>query len=244
MNNLAQVIQFNSIVENENNDREVVDINSKAVKGAREKDPFRNLDDIRMIQEYFLRWGEHRNYLMFTLGCNLSLRASDLLSLKWGDIFTKDENGNVVYGSDFCMIETKTKKAKFIRLNKVCKHAVEKYISREYIDLKDLDLDAYLFPSRTRDKNGEFQSLSVGQCGKIIKEVTKKLKIEGQYCSHSMRKTFGYHYFKSTGDITTLTKLFNHDSLQTTLVYIGISKDDILGAYDVVGGVLYEAFVE
>ena len=48
---------------------------------------------------------------------------------------------------------------------------------------------------------------------------------------HSMRKTFGYHYYKQTKDIALLQKIFNHSSPAITLAYIGIDQDRMDRAY-------------
>ena len=43
--------------------------------------------------------------------------------------------------------------------------------------------------------------------------------------THSMRKTFGYHYYKKYKDVAMLMDLFNHSSPAITLRYIGIRQD-------------------
>ncbi|HDH4350545.1 TPA: site-specific integrase, partial [Staphylococcus aureus] len=45
--------------------------------------------------------------------------------------------------------------------------------------------------------------------------------------THSMRKTFGYHYYKKTKDVALLMDLFNHSSQVVTLRYVGISQEVI-----------------
>ena len=45
--------------------------------------------------------------------------------------------------------------------------------------------------------------------------------------THTVRKTFGYHYYRSTKDIATLMEIFNHTSQQITKRYIGISEKEI-----------------
>lgn len=45
--------------------------------------------------------------------------------------------------------------------------------------------------------------------------------------THSMRKTFGYHYYKKTKDVALLMDLFNHSSQSVTLRYIGINQDTL-----------------
>ena len=56
-------------------------------------DPIRDPQKIREIKEK-LRAANSRDYLLFTMGINLALRASDLLNIKVGNVF--DEKGNVV----------------------------------------------------------------------------------------------------------------------------------------------------
>lgn len=41
-----------------------------------------------------------------------------------------------------------------------------------------------------------------------------------------LRKTFGYHYYKQTGDIAFLMIWFNHSSVEVTKRYIGIDLDE------------------
>lgn len=61
---------------------------------------------------------------------------------------------------------------------------------------------------------------------KILRELTDYFDLES-IGTHSMRKTFGYHYYKGTKDVATLQKIFNHSSEAITLKYIGITQDSI-----------------
>ena len=45
--------------------------------------------------------------------------------------------------------------------------------------------------------------------------------------THSMRKTRGYHLYKSTKDIARVMKMLRHSSEGVTLRYIGITQEDI-----------------
>jgi integrase len=45
--------------------------------------------------------------------------------------------------------------------------------------------------------------------------------------THTMRKTFGYHYYKATIDIAMLQDIFNHSAPSITKRYIGITQDEI-----------------
>ena len=50
--------------------------------------------------------------------------------------------------------------------------------------------------------------------------------------THTLRKTFGYWFYKETKDIALLQQLFNHSSPSITLKYIGINQDVLDTALD------------
>ena len=45
--------------------------------------------------------------------------------------------------------------------------------------------------------------------------------------THTMRKTFGYWYYKETRDIASLQMILNHSHPEITLKYIGITDEEI-----------------
>lgn len=45
--------------------------------------------------------------------------------------------------------------------------------------------------------------------------------------THTMRKTFGYWYYKQTKDIATLQMILNHSHPEITLRYIGVTDEEI-----------------
>lgn len=79
--------------------------------------PFKELADIRAMRDHFRTKGELRNDLMFTVGINIGLRASDLLKLKWQNVM--DADGIVADG--ITVKEKKTKKFRTFYLNNVCR---------------------------------------------------------------------------------------------------------------------------
>ncbi len=50
--------------------------------------------------------------------------------------------------------------------------------------------------------------------------------------THTLRKTFGYHFYKETKDVALLQNIFNHSAPSVTLRYIGINQDIIDKAID------------
>jgi site-specific recombinase XerD len=88
--------------------------------------------------------------------------------------------------------------------------------------------------SRQRKKDDRYAPLSRQQAYNILKKVAKKFNIDKVGC-HTMRKTFGYHYYKKTKDIETLRKIYNHHNTGITARYIGLTQsmiDDAINRFE------------
>ena len=62
---------------------------------------------------------------------------------------------------------------------------------------------------------------------KILRSACKNCHINIKVGTHSMRKTFGYHFYKKFKDIVLLQKIFNHSAPNVTLRYIGFDQEQI-----------------
>lgn len=167
--------------------------------------PIRDPEKIRDISEY-LKKTNMRNYIMFCMGIYTGLRISDILKFRVRDLKNKD----IVY-----IKEKKTSKPKQLQINTILKKELKAY-------LEEKDGNEYLIKSA----HGVNQHLKRNEAYKIIKSVCEMFGIE-KTGTHTMRKTFGYHYYKKTGDIVTLQKWYNHSHPSVTLRYIGIEQDEI-----------------
>ncbi|PNZ71604.1 site-specific integrase, partial [Macrococcoides caseolyticum] len=134
------------------------------------------------------------------------LRVSDMLGLKKKDI--KDYT--------IKLREQKTRKQKQIPLYHL-KEDIDRYI--QFLEDED-----YLFKSNKLDSEGNSKPISRVQAYRILNHSAKSISLS-DIGTHSMRKTFGYHYYKKTKDIALLMDLFNHSSQSVTLRYIGINQD-------------------
>lgn len=172
-------------------------------------EPIRDLDKLENMCRYLKQHNE-RDYVLFCMGLYTGLRVSDILSLKIRDV--KDRSQIVIK-------EKKTNKRKYIEINPILKKVLKDYT-------KDKDPDDFLIKSR---KNYN-QPISRKRAWEIISELGNRFGIP-HLGSHSMRKTFGYHFYKQTKDIALLQSIFNHSSPSITLDYIGINKDETDTAY-------------
>ena len=167
-------------------------------------EPIRDPEKVRDIAEY-LKQGSKRNWFLFMLGIYAGRRIQDNLSMRVEDIRGK---------THIRIREGKTGKDVILKVNPELAKAAKEYTE----GMRDSD---YLFPSR---KGGGHMGRE--QAYRIIREAGMRFGL-GNIGTHTMRKTFGYFYYKqSNGDIVTLQKLFNHSSPAVTELYIGIKQEE------------------
>lgn len=176
------------------------------------------------MYNHFVEKKQYRNALMFVIGINVGLRASDLLELKWSQIF--DEDGSITNG--ITVKEDKTEKFRTFYLNESCKTAIIEY----YNGLKKKPAkNEYVFSSRKGDGH-----IEVRPAGLILKNAAKAVGIKYNVGTHSMRKTFGYWQLKAHKDdalfLCHLQEMFNHSSPQITLRYCGLAEEEMEQYYN------------
>ncbi|MBS7332272.1 MAG: tyrosine-type recombinase/integrase [Weeksellaceae bacterium] len=144
-----------------------------------------------------------RDVFLFLIGINSGLRMSDIVKLKKKDVISS-KNPRIV--------EQKTGKTRILYLSSL-QELIQDYT-------KDLEPEDYLFPST---KGGHLEVNTVYQ---MFQKVAKLLGRD-DIGTHTLRKTFGYHYYKKTKDVATLMEIFGHSSEKITKRYIGINEDEI-----------------
>jgi integrase len=175
-------------------------------------DPIKKRKDIESIKK--LLADDHRNSALFTTGINTNLRASDLLRIK------VDQVRDLKPGGEIELKEKKTGKLRRVTLNKACVQAIQRLLaSRPYAD-EDL-----LF-------TGQRGPLTVPSVHRLVKGWCRSINLRGNYGSHSLRKTWGYHQRVTFGvDIPRLMVCFNHSTQRQTLDYLCIQPEEIKDVY-------------
>ena len=121
-------------------------------------------------------------------------------------------------------MKTTRKTKKFVKLffNETVKKSIADYVNAYPVQ----DMNEYLFKSRKG--SGHITEIALG---KIIKDTANEAGIEKNICSHSLRKTFGYHIWHNAKDkeksLIILQTIFNHSSPMMTKKYIGLMDDEI-----------------
>ncbi|WZL82669.1 tyrosine-type recombinase/integrase [Vallitaleaceae bacterium 9-2] len=168
--------------------------------------PIKDIDVLNALLNYYYVRNE-RDYVLFNFGIYAPLRISDILRFKVRDVRGKEH---------FYITEKKTKKPSRFPLNNELKKVLNHYIQ----DKKDHE---YLFASRQKNKNGIHGPISRQTAWRILNSGAKEMGIEKIGC-HSLRKTFGYHYYRKTKDIMMLKEIFNHADIAETRHYIGLTE--------------------
>ncbi|WLR44412.1 site-specific integrase (plasmid) [Bacillus carboniphilus] len=163
--------------------------------------------DKELLQEikHTLKQRNERNYMLFLLGTNTALRISDILKLKVKD----------VEGWYITIREQKTNKHKKVKMTMELKREIQKYIQNK-------DKHEYLFKSR----QGKNKPITRSAAYKVLRQIGEEFDLE-EFSCHSLRKTFGYHFYKQHQDIVSIQKLLNHTDPKVTLRYIGIEQEEL-----------------
>ena len=174
-------------------------------------EPIRSKAHALALLNYFRKLGEKRNYLLICLCLHTALRISDVLRITTDDVY--DFQNHKVRDS-ISIVEKKTGKTKTIALHKTVKKALSLY-----------------FPSVKPGtalicNNRTGKAISRVQAYRIIKAAAAGVNLPYNVSCHSLRKTFGYHAWKTGTSPAVIMDIFNHSSLVITKRYLGINQDD------------------
>ena len=183
-------------------------------------EPIRNLEELIQFREYYhTQHPQTRNYALIMLGLHSALRISDLLRLKWKDVYDFERN---CFREHLSVIEHKTQKHTSIALCKDAEHALNKLFRERHPAEED-----YIFSKATDYST----PLCRSQAYRIVRAAAEHT-IQSEHVScHSLRKTFGYHAWKQGAQPALLMDIFNHSSYEITKRYLGITQDERDGIF-------------
>lgn len=184
----------------------------KLVQPIRDLDTLQRCYEIAREHDKKKRTGEVSWELILVVGFNTSLRVSDFTRFKVGDL----------RGKDYARIQAKkTGKEARILINPPARREINRLLSGRRAD-------EYAFQSREKDPaTHKYRPITRQRCYQIINTIAKQAGIEERIGCHTLRKTFGYHYYKMTGDVVSLQRILCHSYQRETLVYIGVIEEDI-----------------
>ena len=222
------------------------EVDNKVLAPDHAAQPIKSAKDIIRISQYFLDSGKYRDNMLFIVGINFGLRISDILELRFCDLINPD----FTFKDYVTIFEKKTRttrkkpKNRIITINSCVRDAIITYLS----NTPEVSLSDYMFTNESRNKKYTLQqrnevsgknNLSTPMTHQavdlIIKNATKAIGLQGNYATHTLRKTFAYHYMLQNHNdaraLELLQKMFGHSSIRQTLTYIGITDEEIEEAY-------------
>ena len=174
--------------------------------------PVRDKQQLRELVSYYLKLGQLRNYLLIVLAIYTALRISDLLRLKWDDVY--DFKNNCVRTS-ITIVEKKTRKSKTIALNRIIIKALTMYAS--------VAAESGNFIIENKNTG---EAISRIQAYRLVRAAAEAVKILTRVSCHSLRKTFGYLAWKKGVSPAVIMEIYNHSSLAVTRRYLGVTQED------------------
>lgn len=179
--------------------------------------PIRDKKQLKALSDYYLKKGQIRNYALIVMGVYTALRISDLLRLRWSDVYDEECQR---FRTHITITEKKTGKNKTIALNKQALSALRQYYPHRRSE--------FIFASNRKDG----RAISRIQAWRIIHTAVVAVGVDGKISCHSLRKTWGYHAW-SSGDVSpvVIMEIYNHSSYAVTKRYLGVNQDDIDKAY-------------
>ena len=150
---------------------------------------------------------------IWKIGLNLSLRISDLLSIKYQDLDLDRK--------EFTLVEGKTGKKRCIRLNDT---AIRIINQRRKLHPQDI----HLFQVHSNRSNSK--PISRNSVSRAFKDAGDRIGL--RINTHSMRKSRGYVMFADGVPIEKVSKVLNHSHPAVTMRYLGITNKEVMDSYD------------
>lgn len=167
-------------------------------------EPIRDPETIERF-EHVLRFYCYRDWFLFKIGINVGLRGGDLLALKVRQVRGKEY---------LSLKERKTKKFKRILLNDHLQAIIADYC-------KFMDDDDYLFRSIIKN-----EAPTTGHMYRRLHFYGSLIGLQ-HIGTHTMRKTFGYHFYRREKNIALLMEFYGHANESDTLRYIGVTQEEL-----------------
>lgn len=177
--------------------------------------PITELNAIKRIKRQLAT--KPRDLCLFTLGINTAYRANELVSIKVGQV------DHLKAQDRLDLKQSKNKKYRPTTLNATVIDAIQCWLDVH----PDRRPDAPLFISHKTK-----QALSSVTLTNMVKIWCTNAGLRGNFGSHTLRKTWGYHQRKTFDTPTVLlTQAYGHSSEAQTLEYLCIQHEEIEALY-------------
>lgn len=182
-------------------------------------EPIRDRKKIAQIKNILRSKERYRDLLLFVVGINTALRISDLLQLRIDHFL--DEKGQIK--SRFWIKEQKRGKRHEVAINQSIREALTQYIGEYPYISKEPERFLFFNPMTN-------QPIKRGQAWKVVTNICAEIGLQGNFGTHSLRKTWGFHARMQGVDLALIMHKLNHESIAYTKRYLGITDDELQAA--------------
>ncbi len=168
-----------------------------------------------------------RDYCLFVLGINTAFRASELLSIRVGQVRYLQPGDRIE------VKQSKTKKYRSVTINPAAHRAIQNLIAdKERLAIKkkpplSLDDDAFLFTGQRGTA-----ALQVSTLNNMVKDWCERVRLKGNFGSHTLRKTWGFMQRKKQDTpVPLLMQALGHSTQRQTMEYLCIREKEIENVY-------------
>ncbi len=182
-------------------------------------EPIRDRKKIAQIKNLLRGQKRFRDLLLFVVGINTALRISDLLQLQIGHFLGEQER----IKRRFWIKERKRGKRHEVVINTSIRETLGEYLEA-YPDVREDSNNFVFFNSKANDYS---LPIKRGQAWKFINSICRDVGLSGNFGTHSLRKTWGYHARMQGVDLALIMHKLNHESIAYTKRYLGITDDEL-----------------
>ena len=182
-------------------------------------EPIRDRKKIAQIKNLLRGQKRFRDLLLFVIGINTAMRISDLLQLQISHFL--DEQGRIRHR--FWIKERKRGKRHEVIINASIPETLGEYLGA-YPDVREDSNNFIFFNSKA---NNYSLPIKRGQAWKSIASICRDAGLSGNFGTHSLRKTWGYHARMQGVDLALIMHKLNHESIAYTKRYLGITDDEL-----------------
>lgn len=181
---------------------------------------------ITQIKNILRAEGDYRNLLLFNLGINVWLRITDLLSLQVKHLYEED----LTVREFFDIKEMKTGKTNRSFITPKVRVILWEY-AQKYPDIVASPNNYVFFAKKTYPLGSKPIGRKMAHV--FLSGICKDVGLtSGSYGTHSLRKTMALQMRLNNIPMPLIQKKLNHGSLTTTMVYLGITNDEMKAACD------------
>lgn len=154
----------------------------------------------------------HRNRAMLEVLYSCGLRVSELVNLRYGDIYPKE---------GFIRVWGKGSKQRLVPISKTALREIRLYLSDREAQVAKPGFEDYLFLNRRGT------SLSRVMVFNIVKQQTALAGVHKTVSPHTFRHSFATHLLEGGANLRAIQAMLGHEKITTTEIYTHIDRESL-----------------